>query len=107
MEIILEGQGTIKNSYFCLRLAHNSLTTGEVLKERSMSERSGCKLCGATIDSWRHALFYCTMSRCVWALVDEDLTEHIAANEIDNPKTWQETLPAKEFQKLLIICWAI
>ena len=51
------------------------------------------------------------MSRCVWALVDEDLTEHIAATEIDNPKTWlffmQETLPAKEFQKLLIICWAI
>jgi ribonuclease HI len=51
------------------------------------------------------------MSRCVWALVDEDLTEHIVATEIDNPKTWlffmQETLSAKEFQKLLIICWAI
>lgn len=76
-----------------------------------MSEHSGCKLCGAIIDSWRHALFYCTMSRCVWTLVDEDLIDHIAATEINNPKMWlffmQETLSAKEFQKLLIICWAI
>jgi hypothetical protein len=28
------------------------------------------------------------MSRCVWALVDEDLSEHIVATEIDNPNTW-------------------
>jgi hypothetical protein len=51
------------------------------------------------------------MARCVWALVDEDLTEHIAAVQINNPKLWlffmQETLHAKDFQKLLVICWAI
>jgi hypothetical protein len=96
---------------FAWRLAHNSLPTGEVLKERSMSEQSGCEICGADIDSWWHAMFKCTMSRCVWALADEDITEHIAATEIRNPKLWlfymQETLSAKEFQKLLIICWAI
>jgi hypothetical protein len=59
---------------FVWRLAHNSLSTGEVCKERSMSDQCGCKICGANIDSWRHALFDCTMSRCVWALVDEELT---------------------------------
>ena len=49
------------------------------------------------------------MSRCVWALVDEDLTEHIVTTEIiDNPKTWLCFYAgAKELQKLLIICWAI
>ena len=51
------------------------------------------------------------MSRCVWALVDEDITEHIAATQIHNPKQWsfymQETLSASELQKLLVICWAI
>ncbi|XP_066320099.1 uncharacterized protein [Miscanthus floridulus] len=59
----------------------------------------------------QHALFECTMARCVWALEDEDLTEHIAALRINNPKLWlffmQETLPVKEFQKLVVICWAI
>jgi len=41
------------------------------------------------------------MARCVWALVDEDLIEHIAAIQINNPKLWlffmQETLPLKDF----------
>ena len=76
-----------------------------------MSDQCGCTICGANIDSWRHALFDCTRSRCVWALVDEELTEHIATSVIDNPKLWlfsmQETLSKKDFQKLLIICWAI
>jgi hypothetical protein len=96
---------------FAWRLAHNSLPTGQVLKERSMREHGGCNICGVDVDSWKHALFNCTMARCVWALVDEELSEHIAHIEINNPWLWlsvmRETLSAKHFQKLLVICWAI
>lgn len=96
---------------FAWRLAHNSLPTGEVLKERSMTEQSGCKLCGSEVVSWRHALFNSTMTRCVWVLIDEDLTEHTTVLEISNPWLWltfmRESLSAKDFQKLLVICWPI
>ena len=42
---------------FAWRLIHNSLPTGEVLKERSMTKQSPCKLCSADVDSWLHAFF--------------------------------------------------
>ena len=39
-----------------------------------------CTLCGVA-DSWPHALLDCTMSRCVWALVSDEITEHMSGSE--------------------------
>lgn len=44
-------------------------------------------------------------------LVYEDLTELVAATKIKNLWLWlsfmRETLSTKDFQKLLVVCWAI
>ena len=51
------------------------------------------------------------MARCVWALVDEELTEHILSNMEENPKLWLfsllDSVCHNSFTKLLITCWAI
>jgi hypothetical protein len=63
-----------KVKVFCWRLALNSLPTTSVLESRNMSQKGERKICGATKDMWDHALLHCTMSKCVWALVDEEVT---------------------------------
>lgn len=45
-------------------------------------------ICGANVDSWDHALLHCVASMCVWALLDEDLTEVIASLNLLDPKQW-------------------
>ena len=57
---------------FLWRLSKQSLPTEDVRAHNHMSTTSSCGLCGAP-DSWRHSLLECTVSRCIWALVDEDL----------------------------------
>ncbi|CAN6338215.1 unnamed protein product [Urochloa humidicola] len=96
---------------FAWRLALNSIPVNHVLKCRNMAKSAACRICGAEKDTWRHALLFCNMSRCVWALVDEELIEHIAAVKEEDPRLWLcsllESLHEHDFVKLLITCWAI
>src|SRR4051812_3055088 len=39
-------------------------------------------------DSWRHSLIECSNSRCVWALVDDNIVDHILATRESNAKQW-------------------
>ena len=58
-----------------------------------------------------HSLITCTMARCVWALDDPELVEHIIATAEPNAKAWifsmQESMPHSEFTKLAVTLWAI
>jgi hypothetical protein len=73
---------------FLWRLAHQSLPTGSVRLHRNMATTAGCPFCAVTHDDWRHSLLECTTARCVWALMDEELTEHISVNQCGNAKEW-------------------
>lgn len=92
-------------------MAKNSLPSGVVLHKRKMETSSVYKMCAADVDTWRRSLLNCTMARCVWALLDEELTEHIAASFEEDPMLWlfftTETLQPECFVKLLVSCWAI
>lgn len=61
---------------FLWRLAKHSLPTEDIRAHRNMATSSVCGLCGVE-DSWRHSLLECSMARCVWALVDGELAEHL------------------------------
>lgn len=47
-----------------------------------------CKIYGADEDTWDHAMLHYTISRCIWALMDKDLTELVATLRIADPKHW-------------------
>jgi hypothetical protein len=53
-----------------------------------MVKTTKCKICGAADDTWEHALIKCTMSRCVWAQLDEDIIELITTLHIADPMYW-------------------
>jgi hypothetical protein len=53
-----------------------------------MVKTAKCKICGAADDTWEHALIKCTMSRCVWAQLDEDIIELITTLHIADPMYW-------------------
>jgi hypothetical protein len=76
-----------------------------------MSQKGERKICGATNDMWDHALLYCTMSKCVWALVDEEVTELLATLHFSDPKHWVSfmcnDIPQADGIQILITCWAI
>ncbi|XP_073362809.1 uncharacterized protein [Aegilops tauschii subsp. strangulata] len=95
---------------FLSRLAHQSLPTTDVLKRRNMSDRDVCPLCGCE-DSWRHALVACTMSRCVWALSDENLVSLMSENEESNARIWlfelNEKMDHASFTRMVITLWSI
>jgi hypothetical protein len=67
---------------FCWRLAQNSIPTTSVLKNRNMAKTAKCRIYGAVDDTWEHALFICTMPRCVWAQLGEDIIELITTIHI-------------------------
>jgi hypothetical protein len=100
-----------KIKVFCWRLALNSMPTASVLKSKNLEKTSNCKICGAEEDTWDHSLLYCTMSRCVWALVDEDLTDLLATLHITDPKHWVLfmccNIPHVEGKQILATSWAI
>ncbi|KAK1626541.1 hypothetical protein QYE76_000856 [Lolium multiflorum] len=52
-----------------------------------MADDDRCQLCGAQ-DSWRHALLDCSMARAVWALADEDVTEHLLCSGEEKARDW-------------------
>ena len=95
---------------FLWRLARQSLPTGDVRCHRNMAETSACSICGAE-DSWRHSLINCSMARCVWALVDEGVTEHMCLSEEPSAKQWlfamMETLSRDDFARMAVTTWAI
>jgi hypothetical protein len=95
---------------FLWRLAHHSLPTADVRHRRRMAETNRCSICGDA-DSWRHSLINCTVARCVWALADEGVTEHMCADENPSPKQWlfamMETLPRDDFARVAVTLWAI
>lgn len=57
-----------------------SLPTGDVRMHREMASNTLCTICNASADSWRHSLLDCNMARAVWALVDDELVEHMISN---------------------------
>jgi hypothetical protein len=57
-------------------LAKQSLPTADVRLHRNMSDNDRCHVFGAQ-DSWKHSLIECNMARNVWALVDENIVEHV------------------------------
>ena len=95
---------------FLWRLSHQSLPTGDVRHHRQMAESSACSICGEA-DNWQHSLISCTVARCVWALSDEAVLEHMCRTEEPSAKNWlfsmMETLSAGEFAKMAVTLWAI
>ena len=95
---------------FIWRLSKHSLPTEDVQAHRHMMTSSSCGLCGMA-DSWKHSLIQCTMSRCVWALVDEELAHKMLALTEPKAKQWLfaliESLTHDEFVLLSITMWSI
>ena len=95
---------------FLWRLAKQSLPTTDVLHHRHIAASSSCGICGA-VDSWRHSLLDCTMARCVWALADEDMLEHMCQMQDTNARNWLftmiETLNHDQFTRMSVTLWAI
>jgi hypothetical protein len=102
---------TSKIRVFAWRLVHNSLLAADVLHSRNMALRPECQICNASADSWRHSLLDCNMARCVWALVDEEITDHMVMNTCPVAKQWlfamRDTLDHSKFTKLLVTLWAV
>ena len=96
---------------FVWRLAHTSLPTGATRHHRKMTSTPACSICNAEVDTWRHSLFECGMARCVWALGDEEVLEHVIATRSDDARLWLfwlfETLDQSDLAKVLITMWAI
>ncbi|XP_073362839.1 uncharacterized protein [Aegilops tauschii subsp. strangulata] len=96
---------------FVWRLAQMSLPTGTVRHSRKMATSPSCSICNEEVDSWRHSLFDCRMARCVWALSDEDVLEHMLSNRTDDARLWIfwlfETTNQHDLAKILVMMWAI
>ncbi|XP_071683223.1 uncharacterized protein [Lolium perenne] len=94
---------------FLWRLAHQSIPTADVRCRRNMATSSACCLCGAA-DSWRHSLIDCA-ARCVWALADEGVVEHLSKTDTPVARLWlaemTETLSQDDFTRVAITMWAI
>jgi hypothetical protein len=102
--------GTSEIEGFLWRLAKQSLPTADVLHRRHILTSSTCGICGGE-DSWCHSLIDCTMARCVWALADEMMTEHMSQVHEPRAKDWLftmiATLPHEQLTRLCVTAWAI
>jgi hypothetical protein len=51
------------------------------------------------------------MARCVWALTDEDISEHISLSTEPSAKQWLfsmfESMKHEDLTKMLVTLWAI
>jgi hypothetical protein len=99
-----------KLGIFLWRLSQQSLLIGDVRFHRYMVETSICSICGAA-DSWRHSLLSCSVARCVLALANEGITEHVCMNEDPSARNWlfamMETLLRDDFARVAVTLWAI
>jgi hypothetical protein len=95
---------------FLWRLAKQSLPTNDVCHHRNMADNDPCQLCGGQ-DSWRHALIDCAMSRCIWALEDEEIIEHLQCSEEGDARAWLATMIAtlkhEERVGVFVTLWSI
>ena len=95
---------------FLWRLSKHSIPTNDVRAYMCMSTSSACGIFGSP-DSWRHSLLECTMARCTWALVDEELAQNLATITEPKAKQWlstlMNTLSHDLFVKLSVTLWAI
>jgi hypothetical protein len=95
---------------FLWRLAKQLLPTNDVRYHIKMAENDRYQLYGAQ-DSWRHALLNCAMSHSVWALVDEEVTEHMQNAEEGRAREWLatmiSTLEEENPTRILVTLWAI
>jgi hypothetical protein len=82
LEGIMEGTGPSKLRVFLWVLAKHFISISDVRHH---------SLCGGE-DSWRHSLIECTMSRCVWALAPETITEHMMCTSTPEAKQWIFTM---------------
>ena len=100
--------GNIKN--FVWRLAKNSISTLELLRLRHIADDDTFFLCNSAGDSWRHALINRRLSKCDWALIDEDLLSHMLACNHEDAKLWlsimQDSVSEQEFTRILVTLWA-
>lgn len=85
---------------FLWRLSKHSIPTEDVRAHRHMTNSEACGLCGR-LDSWRHSLLECTVARCTWALVDDDIAQHLTATTEPRARHWlfslMEALPHMQF----------
>jgi hypothetical protein len=92
------------------RLAKQSIPTNSKRHRRHMADSSSCQLCGAH-DTCRHVLIDNTTSRCVWALVDESITEHMTCSDARAACAWLATMIAtlkkEEHIRVFVTLWAI
>uniref|UniRef100_A0A0A9CJ82 Uncharacterized protein n=1 Tax=Arundo donax TaxID=35708 RepID=A0A0A9CJ82_ARUDO len=111
MEAIVEYKIAVKNQCFLLAPCFTLIPTGCVKKYRKMAATSECNLCGADEDTWEHALLRCTMSRCIWAQLDEEVTKLIATVHFSDPKHWASfmcsNIPQVDGVRILVTCWPI
>ena len=96
---------------FVWRLAHTSTPTGLVRHERNIEDSPSCSICGANEDTWLQSLFSCSMARCVWALCDEALLEHVISNQNSDARLglfWLfESTTQDDLTRVLVTMWAI
>ena len=95
---------------FLWRLAKHSLPTGDLRHHRNMATTAACSICGQE-DSWRHSLIECNMARCVWALTEEDIPEHISLSTEPMARQWLflmiESMKKEDLVRMLTTLWAI
>jgi len=72
---------------FLWRLARHSISTGDIRHRRSMAPNNLCGICGE-VDSWRHSLLDCNMSRCTWDREREDIRNVLAHNKHVDAQGW-------------------
>jgi ribonuclease HI len=103
-------QAPSKIKVFLWRLAKQSIPTGDVRHRRNMAPDSSCTLCGE-VDSWRHSLIECRMSRCIWALAPEAITEHMEGTVEPEAKQWLfsmiDSLNHPDLTRCFVTLWAV
>jgi hypothetical protein len=97
---IVEDRGPVKGSDF-------SVEAGALLSSnrRRMAPSAACSVCGQE-DSWRHSLVECAMSRCVWALSNPTIVEHICISTEPAARQWlfsmMRTMEHDDFIRLVV-----
>ena len=95
---------------FLWRLAKHSIPMADLLHRRHISPSSVCGICGA-MDSWRHSLLDCTMARCVWALPDDELMEHMSQVQEPEARNWLfmmiDSLSHDQLIRICVTLWAL
>ncbi|XP_062079895.1 uncharacterized protein LOC133784618 [Humulus lupulus] len=95
--------------HFAWRGYHEIFPTLKGLNRRNISKHNVCPLCGFGEDSNAHAVFWCPSSKEIWDRWDypfmSDRKEDISFKEILLYAS--EILEKENFQKMLIIAWAI